>query len=345
MKKHGKILCLLIGLMMLLSLAPISAFAATSLYSLVVNINPVASGSNVQIEGKSQGTVAIETDIQHGEERTIYFYPATGYSVTGVTVNTESVAFSGNSITLTMDENKVVKVYFAKSGTSATGSTSFTVFKAEPVATPTGTVYKPLSGATIKLANNADASKVYTAQSDATGHAAFRNIPDGVYTLSESAAPHGYDGSSTTYTVRIDTQNPTTATSEASVIAVSPNLPVGTVLANPFYYSNGAEIATFLNRKTWQSDGVAHWKIDSASGTETNKAPHEDHDGDNVCDICAYNMASQNPSTNTVPPHTGDGSNLLLWMGMMLALPRWVSMPCFTAEGRPLNKETNRLLK
>jgi len=115
---------------------------------------------------------------------------------------------NGQTIAYTVDETSVPTGY---EKTSVTGNMTdgltitntlkrgdFTVVKVDAA-----NASNKLSGAVFTLTNDADSRKVYTATSNASGEAAFADIPYGTYTLVETTAPTDYVKSETQWTVVI----------------------------------------------------------------------------------------------------------------------------------------------
>jgi LPXTG-motif cell wall-anchored protein len=80
----------------------------------------------------------------------------------------------------------------------------------------------------------------------------------------------------------------------------------------------------------WTTDENFHWKKCTYVGCETvvsdSKTSHVDGDGDGNCDICGYQMvtvADKNSQVSvsflSVSPRTGDESNSVLWVILMIA--------------------------
>ena len=62
----------------------------------------------------------------------------------------------------------------------------------------------------------------------------------------------------------------------------------------------------------WKSDKDNHWN-ECVCGDKANSAAHKDENKDGKCEVCEYNVGT--PSDN---PQTGDDSNMILWIRLLM---------------------------
>ncbi len=65
----------------------------------------------------------------------------------------------------------------------------------------------------------------------------------------------------------------------------------------------------------WKSDKDNHWN-ECACGDKANSAAHKDENSDGKCDVCEYNVGV--PSQPGDNPQTGDNSNMILWISLLM---------------------------
>ena len=65
----------------------------------------------------------------------------------------------------------------------------------------------------------------------------------------------------------------------------------------------------------WKSDKDNHWN-ECTCGDKANTAAHKDENSDGKCDVCEYNVGV--PSQPGDNPQTGDNSNMILWISLLM---------------------------
>lgn len=167
---------------------------------------------NFTITGANNYSNTVSVSISDGLRATIANLPFDTYTITesnaaidGYDLTTTYGNQEGSNYDVTLDKNNqavtvaVTNTYAMIEGSDVVATANLTIKKVDATADT-----KLLSGAKFKLLDTTDSTKYYIETTDTNGSLTFNNIPEGIYTLTETEAPANYIKSNTTWTVKVE---------------------------------------------------------------------------------------------------------------------------------------------
>ena len=241
-----------------------------------------------QVNG-GHGTIsASKTGLTAGSTETITFNPEVGYEIDTVTVNGTATSVSGNTLNVTMNENKTVVVTYkaieynitVTDGKATIGAGSEISKAAEGTAVtltanaaPSGKVFdkwEVVSGG-ITLADANSATTTFTMPAEAVSvKATYKNAPHTHTYNQETVKPEALK-------TPADCTNNAVYFKSCSCGAIS-TTDTFAAMDTALGHAYGSD---------WKYDSTNHWHECSRCHDKKDKAAH-DYGSDNVCDTCGY---------------------------------------------------------
>ena len=255
-----------------------------------------------QVNG-GHGTIsANKTGLTAGSTETITFNPEVGYEIDTVTVNGTATSVSGNTLNVTMNENKTVVVTYKAieynitvtdgkatvgAGTPITKATMGTAVTLTANAAPSGKVFdkwEVVSGG-ITLADANSATTTFTMPASAVSvKATYKDAPHTHTFDQEIVKPEALKSAA-------DCTNDAVYFKSCSCGAISTTdtfVAMGTALSHAY----GSD---------WKYDSTNHWHECSRCHDKKDEAAH-DYGSDNVCDTCGYDKTVPHTHNLTLVP-------------------------------------------
>ena len=255
-----------------------------------------------QVNG-GHGTIsASKTGLTAGSTETITFNPEVGYEIDTVTVNGTATSVSGNTLNVTMNENKTVVVTYkaieynitVTDGKATIGAGSEISKAAEGTAVtltanaaPSGKVFdkwEVVSGG-ITLADASSATTTFTMPASAVSvKATYKNAPHTHTYNQETVKPEALK-------TPADCTNNAVYFKSCSCGAISTTdtfVAMDTALGHAY----GSD---------WKYDSTNHWHECSRCHDKKDEAAH-DYGSDNVCDTCEYDKTVPHTHNLTLVP-------------------------------------------
>ena len=241
-----------------------------------------------QVNG-GHGTIsASKTGLTAGSTETITFNPEVGYEIDTVTVNGTATSVSGNTLNVTMNENKTVVVTYKAieynitvtdgkatvgAGTPITKATMGTAVTLTANAAPSGKVFDKwvvVSGG-ITLADANNAITTFTMPAEAVSvKATYKNAPHTHTYNQETVKPEALK-------TPADCTNNAVYFKSCSCGAIS-TTDTFVAMDTALGHAHGSD---------WKYDSTNHWHECSRCHDKKDEAAH-DYGSDNVCDTCGY---------------------------------------------------------
>ena len=241
-----------------------------------------------QVNG-GHGTIsASKTGLTAGSTETITFNPEVGYEIDTVTVNGTATSVSGNTLNVTMNENKTVVVTYkaieynitVTDGKATIGAGSEISKAAEGTAVtltanavPSGKVFdkwEVVSGG-ITLADANSATTTFTMPASAVSvKATYKNAPHTHTYNQETVKPEAL-------------KTPADCTSNAVYFK---SCSCGAISTTDTFVAMNTALGHAYG-SDWKYDSTNHWHECSRCHDKKDEAAH-DYGSDNVCDTCGY---------------------------------------------------------
>ena len=255
-----------------------------------------------QVNG-GHGTIsASKTGLTAGSTETITFNPEVGYEIDTVTVNGTATSVSGNTLNVTMNENKTVVVTYkaieynitVTDGKATIGAGSEISKAAEGTAVtltanaaPSGKVFdkwEVVSGG-ITLADANSATTTFTMPAEAVSvKATYKN------------APHTH-----TFDQEIVKPEALKAAADCTNDAVYfKSCSCGEISTTETFTAAGTQLGHAW-ASDWSKDTDNHWKECSRCHEKKDEAAH-DYGSDNICDTCGYDKTVPHTHNLTLVP-------------------------------------------
>ena len=255
-----------------------------------------------QVNG-GHGTIsASKTGLTAGSTETITFTPDAGYKIDTVTVNGTATSVSGNTLNVTMNENKTVVVTYKAieynitvtdgkatvgAGTPITKATMGTAVTLTANAAPSGKVFdkwEVVSGG-ITLADANSATTTFTMPASAVSvKATYKNAPHTHTYNQETVKPEALK-------TPADCTNNAVYFKSCSCGAIS-TTDTFVAMDTALGHAHGSD---------WKYDSTNHWHECSRCHDKKDEAAH-DYGSDNVCDTCGYDKTVPHTHNLTLVP-------------------------------------------
>ena len=241
-----------------------------------------------QVNG-GHGTIsASKTGLTAGSTETITFTPDAGYKIDTVTVNGTATSVSGNTLNVTMNENKTVVVTYkaveynitvtdgkatVDAGSEISKAAQGTIVTLTANAAPSGKVFdkwEVVSGG-ITLADANSATTTFTMPASAVSvKATYKNAPHTHTYNQETVKPEAL-------------KTPADCTSNAVYFK---SCSCGAISTTDTFVAMNTALGHAYG-SDWKYDSTNHWHECSRCHDKKDEAAH-DYGSDNVCDTCGY---------------------------------------------------------
>ena len=255
-----------------------------------------------QVNG-GHGTISAgENGITEGTSKIITFTPDSGYEIDTVTVNGTATSVSGNTLNVTMNENKTVVVTYKAieynitvtdgkatvgAGTPITKATMGTTVTLTANAAPSGKVFdkwEVVSGG-ITLADANSATTTFTMPASAVSvKATYKNAPHTHTYNQETVKPEAL-------------KTPADCTHNAVYFK---SCSCGEISTTETFTAAGTQLGHAW-ASDWSKDTDNHWKECSRCHEKKDEAAH-DYGSDNICDTCGYDKTVPHTHNLTLVP-------------------------------------------
>ncbi len=255
-----------------------------------------------QVNG-GHGTIsASKTGLTAGSTETITFNPDAGYKIDTVTVNGTATSVSGNTLNVTMNENKTVVVtYKAIEYNITVTDGKATVGAGTPIT-------KATMGTTVTLtANAAPSGKVFDKWEVVSGSItlADANSATTTFTMPASAVSvkATYKNASHTHTYNQETVKPEALKTPADCTnnaVYFKSCSCGAISTTDTFVAMDTALG-HAHGSDWKYDSTNHWHECSRCHDKKDEAAH-DYGSDNVCDTCGYDKTVPHTHNLTLVP-------------------------------------------
>ena len=255
-----------------------------------------------QVNG-GHGTIsASKTGLTAGSTETITFNPEVGYEIDTVTVNGTATSVSGNTLNVTMNENKTVVVTYKAieynitvtdgkatigAGSEISKAAQGTTVTLTAGAAPTGKVFdkwEVVSGG-ITLADVNSATTTFTMPASAVSvKATYKNVPHTHTYNQETVKPEAL-------------KTPADCTNDAVYFK---SCSCGAISTTETFTAAGTQLGHAW-ASDWSKDTDNHWKECSRCHEKKDNAAH-DYGEDNICDTCGYDKTVPHTHNLTLVP-------------------------------------------
>ena len=241
-----------------------------------------------QVNG-GHGTIsASKTGLTAGSTETITFNPEVGYEIDTVTVNGTATSVSGNTLNVTMNENKTVVV------TYKAVEYNITVTDGKATVGAGSEISKAAQGTTVTLtANAAPSGKVFDKWEVVSGGItlADANSATTTFTMPASAvsAKATYKNAPHTHTYNQETVKPEALKTPADCTGNAvyfKSCSCGAISTTDTFVAMDTALGHAYG-SDWKYDSTNHWHECSRCHDKKDEAAH-DYGSDNVCDTCGY---------------------------------------------------------
>ena len=249
---------------------------------------PTTCSLTTQVNGGNGTISASKTGLTAGSTETITFTPDAGYEIDTVTVNGTATSVSGNTLNVTMNENKTVVVTYkaveynitvtdgkatVDAGSEISKAAQGTIVTLTANAAPSGKVFdkwEVVSGG-ITLADANSATTTFTMPASAVSvKATYKNAPH----------THTYNQE----TVKLEAlKTPADCTSNAVYFK---SCSCGAISTTDTFVAMNTALGHAYG-SDWKYDSTNHWHECSRCHDKKDEAAH-DYGSDNVCDTCGY---------------------------------------------------------
>ena len=235
------------------------------------------------------GTIsASKTGLTAGSTETITFNPEVGYEIDTVTVNGTATSVSGNTLNVTMNENKTVVVTYKAI------EYNITVTDGKATIGAGSEISKAAEGTAVTLtANAAPSDKVFDKWEVISGSItlADANSATTTFTMPASAVSvkATYKNAPHTHTYNQETVKPEALKTPADCTSNAvyfKSCSCGAISTTDTFAAMGTALGHAYG-SDWKYDSTNHWHECSRCHDKKDEAAH-DYGSDNVCDTCGY---------------------------------------------------------
>ena len=249
---------------------------------------PTTCSLTTQVNGGNGTISASKTGLTAGSTETITFTPDAGYEIDTVTVNGTATSVSGNTLNVTMNENKTVVVTYkaveynitvtdgkatVDAGSEISKAAQGTIVALTANAAPSGKVFdkwEVVSGG-ITLADANSATTTFTMPASAVSvKATYKNAPHTHTYNQETVKPEAL-------------KTPADCTNDAVYFK---SCSCGAISTTDTFAAMGTALGHAYG-SDWKYDSTNHWHECSRCHDKKDEAAH-DYGSDNVCDTCGY---------------------------------------------------------
>ena len=249
---------------------------------------PTTCSLTTQVNGGNGTISASKTGLTAGSTETITFTPDAGYEIDTVTVNGTATSVSGNTLNVTMNENKTVVVTYkaveynitvtdgkatVDAGSEISKAAQGTIVTLTANAAPSGKVFDKWEvvsgGITLADANSATTTFVMPA-SAVSVKATYKNAPHTHTYNQETVKPEAL-------------KTPADCTNDAVYFK---SCSCGAISTTDTFVAMNTALGHAYG-SDWKYDSTNHWHECSRCHDKKDEAAH-DYGSDNVCDTCGY---------------------------------------------------------
>ena len=255
-----------------------------------------------QVNG-GHGTIsASKTGLTAGSTETITFNPEVGYEIDTVTVNGTATSVSGNTLNVTMNENKTVVVTYKAI------EYNITVTDGKATIGAGSGISKAAQGTTVTLtANAAPSDKVFDKWEVVSGGItlADANSATTTFTMPASAVSvkATYKNAPHTHTYNQETVKPEALKTPADCTSNAvyfKSCSCGAISTTDTFVAMNTALG-HAHGSDWKYDSTNHWHECSRCHDKKDEAAH-DYGSDNVCDTCGYDKTVPHTHNLTLVP-------------------------------------------
>ena len=255
-----------------------------------------------QVNG-GHGTIsASKTGLTAGSTETITFTPDAGYKIDTVTVNGTATSVSGNTLNVTMNENKTVVVTYKAI------EYNITVTDGKATIGAGSEISKAAEGTAVTLtANAAPSGKVFDKWEVVSGGItlADANSATTTFTMPASAVSvkATYKDAPHTHTYNQETVKPEALKTPADCTndaVYFKSCSCGAISTTETFTAAGTQLGHAW-ASDWSKDTDNHWKECSRCHEKKDNAAH-DYGEDNICDTCGYDKTVPHTHNLTLVP-------------------------------------------
>ena len=235
------------------------------------------------------GTIsASKTGLTAGSTETITFNPEVGYEIDTVTVNGTATSVSGNTLNVTMNENKTVVV------TYKAVEYNITVTDGKATVDAGSEISKAAQGTIVTLtANAAPSGKVFDKWEVVSGGITLADVNSATTTFTMPASAVSvkatYKDAPHTHTYNQETVKPEALKTPADCTndaVYFKSCSCGAISTTDTFAAMGTALGHAYG-SDWKYDSTNHWHECSRCHDKKDEAAH-DYGSDNVCDTCGY---------------------------------------------------------
>ena len=255
-----------------------------------------------QVNG-GHGTIsASKTGLTAGSTETITFTPDAGYKIDTVTVNGTAISVSGNTLNVTMNENKTVVVTYKAI------EYNITVTDGKATIGAGSEISKAAEGTAVTLtANAAPSGKVFDKWEVVSGGItlADANSATTTFTMPASAVSvkATYKNAPHTHTYNQETVKPEALKTPADCTnnaVYFKSCSCGAISTTDTFVAMDTALG-HAHGSDWKYDSTNHWHECSRCHDKKDEAAH-DYGSDNVCDTCGYDKTVPHTHNLTLVP-------------------------------------------
>ena len=255
-----------------------------------------------QVNG-GHGTIsASKTGLTAGSTETITFTPDAGYEIDTVTVNGTATSVSGNTLNVTMNENKTVVVTYKAI------EYNITVTDGKATIGAGSEISKAAQGTTITLtANAAPSGKVFDKWEVVSGDITLADASSATTTFTMLAGAVSvkatYKDAPHTHTFDQEIVKPEALKSAADCTndaVYFKSCSCGEISTTETFTAAGTQLGHAW-ASDWSKDTDNHWKECSRCHEKKDEAAH-DYGSDNICDTCGYDKTVPHTHNLTLVP-------------------------------------------
>jgi len=278
---------------------PASAVSVKATYKT----KPVTTYNLTTSVNGGHGTIsASKTGLTAGSTETITFTPDAGYEIDTVTVNGTATSVSGNTLNVTMNENKTVVVTYKAI------EYNITVTDGKATIGAGSEISKAAQGTTITLtANAAPSGKVFDKWEVVSGDITLADASSATTTFTMLAGAVSvkatYKDAPHTHTFDQEIVKPEALKSAADCTndaVYFKSCSCGEISTTETFTAAGTQLGHAW-ASDWSKDTDNHWKECSRCHEKKDEAAH-DYGSDNICDTCGYDKTVPHTHNLTLVP-------------------------------------------
>jgi|GEM_PF-1086673 len=249
---------------------------------------PTTYSLTTQVNGGNGTISASKTGLTAGSTETITFTPDAGYEIDTVTVNGTATSVSGNTLNVTMNENKTVVV------TYKAVEYNITVTDGKATVDAGSEISKAAQGTIVTLtANAAPSGKVFDKWEVVSGGITLADVNSATTTFTMPASAVSvkatYKDAPHTHTYNQETVKPEALKTPADCTndaVYFKSCSCGAISTTDTFAAMGTALGHAYG-SDWKYDSTNHWHECSRCHDKKYEAAH-DYGSDNVCDTCGY---------------------------------------------------------